>query len=212
MSEWFTGQTDIIPEIDGHNFSGEFLITGDLDALGFSLDDNFDFKLVIVDKLETVEKQTLLSAGSPAIDIYKNNISLGGMYDEHKGGRVQINGTPLVDYIYPVGSIYFSVENISPSTWLGGTWEIWGAGRVPVGVDVSQTEFNEAEKTGGEKTHRLSKLEIPHLGSGVAYEGTGIASGSGWGDTWLGGANEGENAAHNNLQPYITCYMWKRTA
>ena len=62
MSEWFTGQTDIIPEIDGHNFSGEFLITGDLDALGFSLDDNFDFKLVIVDKLETVEKQTLLSA------------------------------------------------------------------------------------------------------------------------------------------------------
>ena len=64
--------------------------------------------------------------------------------------------------MYPVGSIYFSAVGTNPSELFGfGTWQAWGAGRVPVGVDASQTEFNAVEKTGGEKAHALTINEMP---------------------------------------------------
>lgn len=52
---------------------------------------------------------------------------------------------------HPVGSIYVSVENIDPGTIFGGRWVAWGSGRVPVGVDASDSDFNAAEKAGGSK-------------------------------------------------------------
>lgn len=57
----------------------------------------------------------------------------------------------IFDLIYPVGSIYMSVNPTNPATLFGGEWEAWGNGRVPVGIDTSQTEFNTVEKTGGDK-------------------------------------------------------------
>lgn len=124
-----------------------------------------------------------------------------------------------VDLIYPVGAIYMSVNNVNPSTFLGGTWEPWGAGRVPVGIDTLQTEFSTANKIGGEKTHKLTVEEMPSHSHGLPnfqkpYQYT---SNSGGQLTDINGAGEttsetGGNGAHNNLQPYITCYMWVRTA
>ena len=60
---------------------------------------------------------------------------------------VDKNGKSLVDHIYPVGSIYMSVNNTNPGTLFGGTWEQWGSGRVPVGVDMEDenNEFNGVE-------------------------------------------------------------------
>ena len=52
----------------------------------------------------------------------------------------------LLDLIYPVGSIYMSVNNVSPQTFLGGTWTKWGSGRVPVGVNTSDSNFSTVEK------------------------------------------------------------------
>ena len=171
----------------------------------------------------------------------------------------------LFNLIYPVGSIYMSVNNTNPSTLFGGTWTAWGSGKVPVGVDTSQTPFNTVEKTGGSKDavvpyHRHS---IPALsGSATGGSCTISSSGghshtydkssrssfkesgsgnthyshSGWTATYVGGngahthtvpahthsvstsanntgyAGTDGNAANANLQPYITCYMWKRTA
>lgn len=127
----------------------------------------------------------------------------------------------LLNLIYPVGSIFMSTIKTNPSTYLGGTWELWGKGRVPVGVDEAQTEFASAEKTGGEKTHTLSVNEMPahrHYlnnpnadGSTVNYTIAYAPSSKGLAGT-LQTASAGGSAAHNNLQPYITCYMWKRTA
>lgn len=134
---------------------------------------------------------------------------------------------PLIKFILklenPVGHIRFETTNTNPADYLGfGTWELWGAGRVPVGVNANETEFNSVEKTGGEKTHTLSINEIPNHnhneGGNVTYVGGGIAGTSarvtGDGDSYrvLEFQSRGGSQAHNNLQPYITCYMWKRTA
>ena len=78
-------------------------------------------------------------------------------------GEVQINGTDIFDKIYPVGSIYINAtNNTNPATLLGfGTWVAFGAGKVPVGIDSSDTDFDVAEETGGAKTHTLTESEIP---------------------------------------------------
>ena len=125
--------------------------------------------------------------------------------------------------MYPVGSIYMSVNSTNPGSLFGGTWVAWGTGRVPVGVDTSQTEFATVEKTGGAKTHTLTADEIPsHTHSYSVY--TYIGSGTMWGTRNSSDSGDKNNSqstttgstgggkAHNNLQPYITCYMWKRTA
>lgn len=135
-------------------------------------------------------------------------------------------GITLLD-VYPVGSIYMSVTDVNPSTLFGGTWVAWGSGRVPVGVDPSQTEFATAEKTGGEKTHTLTINEMPNHnhsfinGNGTAITPTSMRDGgehelqqTSGGRTYdyIGLNYTGGSQPHNNLQPYITCYMWKRTA
>lgn len=124
----------------------------------------------------------------------------------------------VLSAIYPVGAIYMSVASTSPATLFGGTWAAWGAGRVPVGIDAGQTEFDTVEETGGAKTHTLAIGEIPSHSHGEVFgNGPGSANvaqiaplgifGSETTTTSIGGGG-----AHNNLQPYITCYMWKRTA
>ena len=133
--------------------------------------------------------------------------------------------------MYPVGSIYFSAVGTNPSELFGfGTWQAWGAGRVPVGVDASQTEFNAVEKTGGEKAHALTINEMPSHTHEISYRpigdpsddpfalfksdggitGTYNSPGTELSQDALEAKAAGGGQAHNNLQPYITCYMWKR--
>ena len=122
--------------------------------------------------------------------------------------------------IYPVGSIYMSVNSTNPSTYFGGTWVAWGSGRVPVGVNTSDTSFNTVEKTGGHKEIQAHSHTISRQWQGTGFQTPYGEPYAGWGvqdafsstnPTWshtssYGGGNSG------NLQPYITCYMWKRTA
>lgn len=126
----------------------------------------------------------------------------------------------LLDKTYPIGAIYMSVDSTNPSSLFGGTWVSWGSGRVPVGVNTSDSSFNTVEKTGGEKSHRLTVNEMPaHThGTGgnnfwIGSNDKNIASGKSTGRTTISAtASTGGSGYHNNLQPYITCYMWKRTA
>lgn len=120
--------------------------------------------------------------------------------------------------VWPVGSIYISVVNINPSEYFGGTWQVFGTGRCLVGIDTSQTEFNTIEKTGGEKTHKLTIEEMPSHNHVVNFDQvwswggtTSLATTNG--GPYAGGGyvrDTGGNQPHNNLQPYITVYMWKR--
>lgn len=131
---------------------------------------------------------------------------------------------------YPIGSLYFSVnadtEDAVIAALGGGTWTAWGSGRVPVGVDTGQVEFSTVEKTGGEKTHTLTTNEMPNHShgltngavefpangtSGTDYSVNKVVGGS-LGFKGASVAAAGGGNAHNNLQPYMTCYIWKRTA
>ena len=134
----------------------------------------------------------------------------------------------LVDYIYPVGSIYMSVNSTSPQTLFGGTWvEIQG--RFLIGRNNTYT----AGSTGGEAAHTLTVAEMPsHNHSMIkASDGTAWAA-MGWPESasaaehgpsnWgtssapkvqgVGAGYTGGSGAHNNMPPYLAVYMWKRTA
>ena len=134
----------------------------------------------------------------------------------------------LLDFIYPVGSIYMSVNNTNPGNLFGGTWTAWGSGRVPVGVDTSDTNFNTVEKTGGASTVTLTTQQIPshshdqggdisamgtpnQITVSESTTGTSIANINA-AELDMPTSNTGGGQAHTNIQPYITCYMWKRTA
>ena len=119
-----------------------------------------------------------------------------------------------------------SVNNVSPQTFLGGTWQAWGAGKVPVGVDPNDTDFNASNKSGGSKTVTLTLTQIPkhrHLSAHINNDVKGYNGGNNWQTLLTNGANNtsgwgnytaysGGGEAHSNMQPYVTCYMWRRTS
>lgn len=178
-----------------------------------------------------------LKPGEPAVVLSGDPDSTDGqsVYFCFNAGNVKRIATTndILLSAYPVGSIYLSVNNTNPGTLFGGTWVRWGTGRVPVGVDTTQTEFNTVEKTGGEKTHTLSSNELAKHQHRL--DGHAFSWGTNKGSVWIQGTtatlgqgtsgnplyttqgesdytyDTGSTEAHNNLQPYITCYMWKRT-
>lgn len=153
---------------------------------------------------------------------------------------------PVGSATWPVGSIYFTETPTNPGPLLGGTWIIWGAGRVPIGVDAAQTEFSSAGLTGGSKTVTLTVANLPphshtinhdhpnptltirYTATTTASSNTlrvtdvdGVSGGGGSaGNATIdipnysgsSGNGSGTSTAVDNLMPYITCYMWKRTA
>lgn len=137
---------------------------------------------------------------------------------KNRAGDTIIPVVDVINYLYPVGSIYMSatmstVEQVQAA--FGGTWTKWGAGRVPVGVDTSQTEFNTVEKTGGSKylqqhSHNTINWAQGYTGSGATNLFT-VLCGSDTSARKQAVANAGTGNS-GNLQPYITCYMYKRTA
>lgn len=147
----------------------------------------------------------------------------------------------IQNQIYPVGSIYTNATNsTNPATLLGfGTWVRFGEGRVLVSHDSTNVLFNNVEETGGSydavnvaHTHSATSTvtdnghrhEIPvraNNSGGQPYAED--ASSSGYIQTFTSTATTGitvataiqaagESGTNKNIQPYITVYMWKRTA
>lgn len=157
-------------------------------------------------------------------------------------GRIAALIAPLVQAAklaaWPVGSIYMSLQATSPATLFGGTWERVANGRMLIGADSASYP---AGSTGGEAIHYLTRDELPyvdgklisHSSEQIAekasqwYGATGVFSAS---ETFNGYAparnKEGDNATsirsivfrigggqpHNNIPPYLSVYMWRRTA
>lgn len=126
---------------------------------------------------------------------------------------------PSFSDFWPIGSIYMTVSPQNPSELFGGTWVLWGNGRVPVGVDASQTEFNIVEKTGGSKniqnhahTTNLMMVSKTNINVSAGSQSYPVATTDGNYNDFESSDPIGGGGESGNLQPYITCYMWKRTA
>ena len=125
----------------------------------------------------------------------------------------------MLETIYPVGSIYINAGvATNPGTLLGfGTWTAFGTGRTIVGVDSSDTDFDAVRETGGSKTHTLTIAELPAHSHTVPAstsdsDNAGVSQGNTTNTADVSTSSVGGGGAHNNLQPYITAYMWRRTA
>lgn len=111
-----------------------------------------------------------------------------------------------------MGSIYLSTKSTNPSFLFGGTWVAWGSGRVPVGVNADNNNFNTVEKLGGTVSNTYNIDHVHQVGQNITN--TNTVSGEGvvaWGSNYTGASNK-PNISVSTLQPYITCYMWKRSA
>lgn len=130
----------------------------------------------------------------------------------------------ILNAVYPVGSIYMSVNSTSPATLFGGTWEAISQGRTLVGVGTG-TDINgdtmtwTAEAEGGEYLHTLTIDEMPSHSHGLlgGYDAGGKLETVPYGSQTTGTTmyaiqNAGGGQAHNNIQPFFAVYMWKRTA
>lgn len=183
----------------------------------------FKGKATDPDEADDIEACITETADGIKLDVPSKNIALEA---------VQINMTTLSKLIYPVGSIYMSANSTNPKNLFGGTWVTWGTGRVPIGVNASDSDFSYVEKTGGSKTINLSHKHLETVGAdnGNMYleggsnggrHGSGIAASIsrmtwkgtvGTGSARLNYTDSAGNTKQSVVQPYITCYMWKRTA
>lgn len=147
----------------------------------------------------------------------------------------QTAGTNFVlDNVYPIGSIYMNVNSTNPGTLFGGTWEQI-QGKFLLGMSSSYP----AGSQGGEASHTLTTAEIPSHGHNPANEpgyfgfitnspkafivgDMGTQSGTGRYYPYSTAAFDvsrntltgttGGGKSHNNMPPYLSIYIWKRTA
>lgn len=127
--------------------------------------------------------------------------------------------TLILEAVYPVGSIYMSVNSTSPATLFGGTWKAI-QGKFLLGADGNTYK---AGSTGGEAAHTLTESEMPSHKHSIWFPNDGGEQSAAIGYPDTGSKNTyyaeasktsgtGGGAAHNNMPPYLAVYIWKRTA
>jgi hypothetical protein len=185
-----------------------------------------------------VQMNNVRATGSPVLQLA---VSLGATDDVlrimnsvqvasiRKDGKFVGEGSLLINLsaAWPVGSVYIAVVPTNPATLLGfGIWVAFGTGKVLVGVDPNDTDFDTVEEIGGSKTStpEAHDLEISDhsftltgvTGSSVKI-GTGAAGAAGVNHSHSFSFSEAhiidlkDHAAMSIVQPYIAVYMWKRT-
>ncbi len=148
----------------------------------------------------------------------------------YRGGTLMVgNDKYYPNPYYKVGDLFFTTNKENPSIRFGGLWELFGKGKTLVCVDEDDSDFNEVKKIGGEKTHKLTIEEMPshnHDMDDATYGGyknkLGIRGDGGGGSQLIPQMTQttgfsryipdsrGGSQPHNNVQPYITCYIWIR--
>lgn len=172
---------------------------------------------------ESVEVTAVLGVGQYAFAMIKQGVVLGPdsyLFDKQNAIR------SVLDFFYPVGSIYISTSStFNPQTAWGGTWKKTADGRCLIGA----SDKYPLRSTGGEANHTLTEDELPLIEGRVFGDATyGSASsghfkatkenpcnlhaGTGENDFSSIYFGFGKNLPHNNMQPYLAVYIWERTA
>ena len=131
-----------------------------------------------------------------------------------------VEKSDLLNLIYPVGSIYMSVNSTSPASLFGGQWE-----QIKDRFLLGASKTYSAGSTGGEATHTLTVDEIPsHAHQQIVTNEVTSGGFSGRADYNLDSEHiatypqncqtgaAGGGLPHNNMPPYLAVYMWKRIA
>lgn len=126
-----------------------------------------------------------------------------------------------INSIYPIGSVYTTLTETNPGTFLRGTWEQFAQGRTLIGVgegnDGATSMTFKSNTVGGEYNHKLTTDEMPKHSHYIS--GYSSSFGTEYYYNLVGGSNNygskstnesGGDVAHNNVQPYTTVYFWKR--
>ena len=254
-SEWYSITNEVKTAVSGqsvdniHLQSGKVQIHANGTSNGFPVGTHYQISIRVGDGSGTVINfQEDMETGEVDSGIYLDTYmrandgykyAVNGVVDPNLknglqvNGSLYVNGTELLNLIYPVGSIYMSVNNVSPQIFLGGTWSPI-KGRFLLGQgqnDGNTTEYwgsypansnnFPVKEMGGETKHTLTVYELPEkipVNYGNISGGTDVVISNtviGLGGIKSGQANmnlQSTASPHNNMPPYYVCYMWERTA
>ena len=191
-------------------------LSGKLDKSGGTLTGNLTGKYITGTRLQTTEA-TDLGRTPGKIAVLDES---GWVYYRTPLELLADLGTQTLDQIlglvHPVGSIYMSINNVSPATLFGGEW-VQIKGRFLLGA----SDVYKANTTGGEATHALTTNEMPNHRHIIWFPNSGGERSAEIGYPVAGSKNTyyaeasktcdaGGGAAHNNMPPYLVVYMWRR--
>lgn len=204
-----------------------------------STESSYDVKYTITDAFTTVTIYDTVSTAAVLMDFKAGGkgIAIGKVAEKDNvveianNWELEIHGKKLIDYIYPIGSIYMSVNATSPANLFGGSWTQL-KDRFLLGAGSTYT----AGSTGGAATHKLTVAEMPshnhsfkdgshtflwgqNKTNNVYLNNASAVAGKTPGNSamtsqniWNSTNSSGNTSAHNNMPPYLAVYMWKRTA
>lgn len=154
------------------------------------------------------ETNTTLSQNQTAFNNFKEETNT--KFTTTKEELTELINTTL-DSIYPVGSVYISLTDTNPGTYLKGTWEQFAQGRTLVGVglgsDGTNTQTFDVNDTGGEYKHLISKKELSIIDYGALLQQNGSSIG-----VHAHGPGESGSEKTSLMQPYYAVYFWKRVS
>lgn len=206
--------TSVTPTLSNGNISFRKAYTDLYYTLSFSI------AVTVTDSFgESMSATAYLGVGQYAFAMIKQGVVLGPdsyLFDKQNAIR------SVLDFFYPVGSIYISTSStFNPQTAWGGTWKKTADGRCLIGA----SDKYPLRSTGGEAEHTLTVNEMPthrHYSSRVNWYNdlqtngisVNIAAKS---NLKVDGPYNytdyaGNSKAHNNMQPYLAVYIWERTA
>ena len=229
-------QIEISPN-EHHDFTIENGTSGTVryDLIGFTYSETDGLVHTVLKNAGTIiPEQEDLWSGAESASGYLYRVKLNGLNIEsvEQLFRVVRPISETAQLVYPVGAIYQSVLPTDPEELFGGVWEPFGTGRVLFGYDASQTEFNEAKKTGGAKCVDLKHQHLESIGTDAnnffvdndgSYSSHGSITAARRGFAWANSnttvdlirlsktSNELSDET-NILPPYQVCYRWVRTA
>lgn len=220
--------------------NGTYSVSANL--TGFNNEKTYLFQARAIDKLATITSPEIIAKSIPIFDWGKNdfnfNVKVNVEDDFNVNGNLTVNDNNFLDLVYPVGSIYMSVNSTNPGTLFGGSWS-----RIQDTFLLAAGSSYAAGSTGGEATHTLTVDEMPaHIHNAStnragshSHSFDGRSSNGKYGPsaesfassddartlyTSSAGAHEhivtinssGGGDAHNNMPPYLAVFVWERVS